>query len=212
MELITEQTTDAMAAYAGGQTEAQAAATQAAAAFDQLKVDMADLVIGLAPLLTALVNVLGALNALGGPALTAAIVAGFAAMALGAGPLIAALITVTTLVAALSGAGNVGPLFGPDGVVSGGIKQQNISNLGLQSGAGRGSLLSGHEGGIVPGPRGAEVPMMLQAGEQITPIGGKGGNVTVFVEGSVISEGDLVEAVRRGLRSDTIRGGSLEFA
>ena len=211
LELLYEQTTDAQAAFAGGQTDAQAAATNAAAAFDQLKVDMADLVIGMAPLLTALVNVLQALNALGGPAVTAAIVAGFAAMALGAGPLIAALVTVTTLVAALSGAGNVGPLFGSGGVVSSGIKQQNISSLGLQSGAGRGSLLSGHSGGIVPGPRGADVPMMLQAGEEITPLGGKSG-VTVIVEGSVISEGDLVEAVRRGLRSDTIRGGSLEFA
>ncbi len=73
----------------------------------------------------------------------------------------------------------------------------------------------GHEGGVIPGPRGAEVPILAQAGERLVPLGGGGGGgttVNVNVGGSVISEGDLVEAVRRGLRTDTIRGGSLEFA
>jgi len=70
-----------------------------------------------------------------------------------------------------------------------------------------------HSGGVVPGPAGADVPAILQAGETVIPAGGRAGmSVVVNVGGSVISEGDLVEAVRRGLRSDTIRGGSLEFA
>ena len=70
-----------------------------------------------------------------------------------------------------------------------------------------------HDGGVVPGPAGADVPAILQAGETVIPAGGRAGTtVNVNVGGSVISEGDLVEAVRRGLRSDTIRGGSMEFA
>lgn len=48
-----------------------------------------------------------------------------------------------------------------------------------------------HQGGIVPGPRGAEVPIMAMAGETVIPAGA-GGNVTiripVIIDGRVITE------------------------
>lgn len=62
-----------------------------------------------------------------------------------------------------------------------------------------------HEGGVVPGPPGTEVPAILEAGETVLPTqksGLKGGmttNVTVNVSGSVIAERELVETIRRAL-------------
>lgn len=56
-----------------------------------------------------------------------------------------------------------------------------------------------HSGGIVPGPRGAEVPIMAMAGERVTPAGGASGGVTINVYGSVVTETQLVDAIHNGL-------------
>lgn len=45
-----------------------------------------------------------------------------------------------------------------------------------------------HFGGIVPGTAGSDVLTMLQAGERVTPAGGGGGNVTVYVQGPVYGD------------------------
>jgi hypothetical protein len=89
-----------------------------------------------------------------------------------------------------------------------------MNNLPGDAGVSRGGFPVRHSGGIVPGPTGATVPIMAMAGERIVPTGmsgGGGGSVNVYVAGSVVSERDLVEAVRRGLRRDRIAGGSLEL-
>ena len=64
-------------------------------------------------------------------------------------------------------------------------------------------------GGVVPGPVGAPVPAILHGGEVVlnqrqqaavvNGAGGCGATVNIFVEGSVLSESDLVVAVRDGL-------------
>lgn len=56
-----------------------------------------------------------------------------------------------------------------------------------------------HQGGIVPGPRGAEVPIMAMAGERVTPAGAGGGGVTINVYGSVVTETQLIDAIHNGL-------------
>jgi len=210
LELITEQTTDAMAAFGEGQTEAQAAATSAAAAFDQMKIEMSALVIQLAPLITMLVNVTTALNKI--PGAIAAVVVGIAALALGASATTAAVLALIAALAALGQLGGLQDKFPRPGRLGGLVAGAVPTGSAGQPLNAAGGPLRFHQGGVVPGPRGAEVPAILQAGETVTPAGRGGGTIVVNVGGSVISEGDLVEAVRRGLRSDTIRGGSLEFA
>jgi murein DD-endopeptidase MepM/ murein hydrolase activator NlpD len=83
------------------------------------------------------------------------------------------------------------------------------------TGGGGGFLGSNHSGGMIPGPTGQTVPILAMAGERVVPAGqssgGGGGSVQVFVAGSVVSERELVDAVRRGLRADRVRGGSLEL-
>ena len=58
-----------------------------------------------------------------------------------------------------------------------------------------------HSGGVVPGPRGADVPIMAQAGETVTPAAGGGGmNVTVMVSGDTDPDGAarrIAELLRR---------------
>ena len=80
----------------------------------------------------------------------------------------------------------------PPGVTRGSIRPVTV---------GGNTLL--HSGGVVPGPRGADVPIIAQAGETIIPLGGtQPTGATVFninVAGSVITEKDLVVAVRDGL-------------
>ncbi|MGH9893111.1 MAG: hypothetical protein ACREA0_14205, partial [bacterium] len=64
-----------------------------------------------------------------------------------------------------------------------------------------------HGGGIVPGPSTQQHLAVLRGGERVLPHsgGGGGGGVVVNVAGSVVTERDLIEAVRRGL----VRSGSL---
>jgi phage-related protein len=58
-----------------------------------------------------------------------------------------------------------------------------------------------HAGGIVPGPAGAEVPILAMAGERITPAGGGAGGITLIVNiaGNVTTERQLVDAIHEGL-------------
>ncbi|KKK68533.1 hypothetical protein LCGC14_2943110, partial [marine sediment metagenome] len=76
--------------------------------------------------------------------------------------------------------------------------------------------LFGHEGGIVPGPRGSEVPVTLLGGEEVLPIsqaGRGGGGVTIIqnIAGSILAEDEVLEIARQGLVDAAIDGGSLEF-
>lgn len=47
-----------------------------------------------------------------------------------------------------------------------------------------------HQGGVVPGPRGAEVPIMALAGERVTPAGATGGTTVIqlVLDGRVVTE------------------------
>lgn len=47
-----------------------------------------------------------------------------------------------------------------------------------------------HQGGVVPGPRGAEVPIMAMAGETVVPAGQSGGTTVIqlVVDGRVLTE------------------------
>jgi phage-related minor tail protein len=70
-----------------------------------------------------------------------------------------------------------------------------------------------HSGGFVEGgPVGSERLILAQVGEYVTPIGGRAPgdavNVVVNVTGSVMTERDLVEAVREGLIRTGRRNGS----
>lgn len=58
-----------------------------------------------------------------------------------------------------------------------------------------------HTGGIVPGPRGAEVPIMAMAGERVTPPGGGGGGVVInlTVNGSHVQQSQLADLVHNVL-------------
>lgn len=58
---------------------------------------------------------------------------------------------------------------------------------------------------------GTPVPAMLLAGETVNPIGrgGSGMNVTVIVQGSVVSERDLIDVVHNGLLEKQRRSGNL---
>ena len=75
-------------------------------------------------------------------------------------------------------------------------------------------LLGFKDGGLVPGSSSTPVPIMAHGGEYVLSAdvvdrirsgsssrgtGGGGGGITINVSGSVISEGDLIETVRRGL-------------
>lgn len=71
-----------------------------------------------------------------------------------------------------------------------------------------------HSGGVVPGPRGAEVPAILQAGETVVPAGGSmggGGGITVIVQGDVLDGTRLAEKVHEGLLRKQRQSGSLGF-
>ena len=68
-----------------------------------------------------------------------------------------------------------------------------------------------HKGGVVPGPKGAEVPIMAMAGERVLSLEqtqgmakGRSGTapaqtVNVYVSGSVLTERDLVDVVADGM-------------
>jgi len=53
-----------------------------------------------------------------------------------------------------------------------------------------------HTGGVVPGPAGAEVPILALAGETVTPPGGAVGNVTIVVNGNLVHENQLADLVQ----------------
>jgi phage-related protein len=65
-----------------------------------------------------------------------------------------------------------------------------------------------HDGGIVPGAPGTEVPILAMAGERVVPAGqGAGGNVTIIVQGSVTTERELIRTIRNGLAAEAKRSG-----
>lgn len=70
--------------------------------------------------------------------------------------------------------------------------------MGMGGSTGWGSF---HSGGIVPGPPTSETFALLRGGERVMPsgAGAGGGQVNIFVAGSVVAERDLVETVRRGM-------------
>ena len=92
-----------------------------------------------------------------------------------------------------------------------GFNLTSLSIAALPPGVARGSSdfrrvgpnLLGHAGGVVPGPRGIDVPIIAQAGETIIPLGGTqptGATViNVNVAASVITAKDLVVEIRDGL-------------
>jgi hypothetical protein len=85
-----------------------------------------------------------------------------------------------------------------------------LSKGGGGTGAPRGQVM--HSGGFVQGPIGSEQFVIAQAGEYVVPLGGNmpgdGVNVVVNVQGSVMTERDLVQAVREGLIRTERRNGA----
>lgn len=70
-----------------------------------------------------------------------------------------------------------------------------------------------HQGGVVPGPRGAEVPIMAQAGERVIPAnqaggggGGGGGGQPIVVQ--LVADGRIIQEILLGHQR---RSGSLGF-
>lgn len=206
LELITERSADAMTAFGEGGSDALRAQNELKAALDELKVTMSQLVVEAAPLVIALAEIVGiitvpfrggfvdTLNAAteGIRAMTAADLEAVRANEL----LYEAIMKVKMALG--------GKDFGTKGA--------NSAAKGGRGGFGFGEF---HSGGMVPGPTGATVPILAMAGERVVPAGqsggGGGGTIVVNVGGSVVSERDLVEAVRRGLRRERISGGSLEL-
>jgi phage-related minor tail protein len=73
--------------------------------------------------------------------------------------------------------------------------------------AGKAGLIKFHSGGVVPGMPGTERLALLEAGETVIPAGAGASNITIVVEGSVVTQSDLVQAVREGLiRADRRSG------
>ena len=219
LELAYADSKDELALFEEGQGDAQEAANNLTAVWADVKEDLAEVVVALAPLVDAFADLFGWLNTI--PGLVPGMVTAMALLALGiGGPLAVAL----ALVAALAAIGQFGSIGALDNILS------NASSAASGAGSAIAGLVGGGGGGggatstrrasggplaagqaALVGERGPEVFVPRQAG-MVVPNGGMGTTINVNVAGSVISEGDLVEAVRRGLRSDTIRGGSLEFA
>lgn len=65
-----------------------------------------------------------------------------------------------------------------------------------------------HQGGVMPGAPGTEGLALLQAGERVTPAGrsAMAPNITIIVQGSILSERDLVAVVRKELGNGGFRG------
>lgn len=84
---------------------------------------------------------------------------------------------------------------------------RSLPGAGIFGGGGGGGLFGRlpffHQGGVVPGPRGADVPIMAQAGETVIPAGGGGGSqqpvvVQLVADGRVIQEILLAHQRRSG--------------
>lgn len=56
-----------------------------------------------------------------------------------------------------------------------------------------------HKGGIVPGPKGADVPIMAQAGETVTPLKGGGRTVVIHFNGPVYGSDQYLDQLARDL-------------
>lgn len=63
-----------------------------------------------------------------------------------------------------------------------------------------------HSGGMVPGPRGADVPIMAQAGETVTPAGGGGGGSQQPIVVQLVADGRVIQEI---LLSHQRRSGAL---
>lgn len=61
------------------------------------------------------------------------------------------------------------------------------------------NLPSLHTGGIVPGPPGAQVPIMALAGERVSPRSASGGGLTIVVQGNVLDGRQLADLVHSAL-------------
>ncbi len=85
---------------------------------------------------------------------------------------------------------------------SGSASASAIKELGLST---SGSTRFFHQGGIVPGPPGANVPIVAQAGETVIPANRGVGGTTINFFGDVSGD-EVVEKVRRALLQDDIRG------
>ena len=113
--------------------------------------------------------------------------------------------TAIAQVAGMGGAGLWEGILGAESTTAG--------NVSGRFGALRDALLGGHEPASISGFLASLAPsaatggfiksgglVNVHAGETITPRGGGGGvNITINVEGSVSSERDLVESIRKGL-------------
>lgn len=75
------------------------------------------------------------------------------------------------------------------------------------------SLPKHHRGGVVAGTPGTEVPIMALAGETVLPIGASGGtgSVVININGSVVTERQLIDVVHDGLLNKQRRSGALGF-
>ncbi len=82
-----------------------------------------------------------------------------------------------------------------------------VEELGPIAAVDRGNISPFHQGGIVPGPAGADVPIIAQAGEQIIPAaqvsgGGGGGGVTINIDGDGTEA--VLEDIQRELLLESI--------
>lgn len=204
---------NATAVFGGQATEA---AKTTSGQFERMKNDMSDLQEELgAQLLPAFVKLAGFLNdkvipalqAIGGPNALAILLA--AALA---GPLLKSIQLVTVAwrgmtVAAAAFNVTAAPLLLTLGAIASALNDIRNVVKDIQRGGGifesitkPGGFLRGvipnrlpffHEGGVVPGPTGANVPIMAQAGETVVPRGGGGGGIHIHINGNLIAQRDL---------------------
>jgi len=86
------------------------------------------------------------------------------------------------------------------GIAAAGLAIAGLGALGLLGSETKEFVLpSAQFGGIVPGPIGQPIPIMAHGGEPFGGVGGKLGNtiINVNVEGSVVSEQQLIDTLRR---------------
>lgn len=81
-------------------------------------------------------------------------------------------------------------------------------NVGLGPGQGLIMLPAFHDGGIVPGPRGADVPALLQAGERVIPAGESGGGSAQPMVIQLVADGRVIQEILLGHQR---RSGALGF-
>lgn len=95
-----------------------------------------------------------------------------------------------------------GKVVGPISKIAGAA-----GKLGGAVGGAIGRLPIFHDGGVVPGAPGQNVPIMAQAGETVIPAGRRGGDVHVHINaGTVIHERDLPRIVKDAVREAGLYG------